>query len=159
MNKGSWRMLQDTTIYATLHRLNKAKNNKTTDDCQISICEGQVHLAGAYTQGQKKAQRCFIILFPTSSKSNWFQNALLPILSDVPFSKDRRIFPVTNPRVQLCQPQWCKRLQCLLFPHTLRKRRHPASLWLLLLHVIPSTTFTNRGTLRISERTIGIADF
>lgn len=44
-------MLQDCTIYATVHRLNKAKNNKTKDDSQISICEGQLHLAGAYTQG------------------------------------------------------------------------------------------------------------
>lgn len=105
MNKGSWRMLQDTTIYATVHRLSKAKNNKTTDDRQISICEGQVHLAGADTQGQKKAQRCFIILFPASSKSNWIQNALLPICLTCHFPKIEGSFQSQNPRAQLCHPQ------------------------------------------------------
>lgn len=60
MNKGSWRMLQDCKIHATVHILNKAKNHKTKDDSQMGICEGQLNLAGTRTQGQKKAQRCLI---------------------------------------------------------------------------------------------------
>lgn len=60
MNKGSWRMLQDCKIYATVHILNKAKNHKPKDGSQMGICEGQFNLAGACTRGQKKAQRCFI---------------------------------------------------------------------------------------------------
>lgn len=64
MNKGSWRMLQDCTIYATVHRLNKAKTKTAKDDSHISICEGQLRGAGAYAQGQKKAQRCFSLFVP-----------------------------------------------------------------------------------------------
>lgn len=54
MNKGSWRMLQDCTIYATVQRLHKAKNTRMKNNSQISICEGQLHLTGTYTQGQKR---------------------------------------------------------------------------------------------------------
>jgi len=89
MNKGSWRMLQDRTIYATVHRLNKAKNNKTKDDSQTSICEGRSQLAGAYTQGQKKAQRCFILFVPCTFHIQLISERLLPILFEVPFSKER----------------------------------------------------------------------
>lgn len=64
----------------------KQKNHKTKDGSQMGICEGQLNLAGACTQGQKKAQRCFIFLLPASAKSNRFQNALLP--SDAPLAKE-----------------------------------------------------------------------
>lgn len=57
-------MLQDCTIYATVHRLNKAKNKKTKADSHISIREGRLRLAGTYTPGHRKAQGCFILFVP-----------------------------------------------------------------------------------------------
>lgn len=95
MNKGSWRMLQDCTIYATVHRLNKAKNNTMKDDSQISICEGQPHLAGAYTRGQKKAQRCFNLFVPCIFQTQLISECFTAnFVWCAIFQREGRIFPV-----------------------------------------------------------------
>ena len=169
MNKGSWRMLQDCTIYATVHRLNKAKNNKTKDGSPISICEGQLHLAGAYTQGQKKAQRCFILFVPCIFHIQLISECFAANVVCVPFSKEREKDLSSHKTQEPSYVILSGKLQCPLSPHMLSKRRPPASLrvslWLLLLHIAPGTNFTSHGTvwlkLRISECRMEIdsADF
>lgn len=111
MNKGSWRMLQPCTIVAAVHRLNKTKNSQPKGSSQISICEGQVHLAGGLAQGHKKAQRCFIRFVPCLSRiqltseffiANFLQSAIFQRQTE-----RERIFPVKiKTRAQLCHPQW-----------------------------------------------------
>lgn len=125
-------------------------------DSQISICEGQLHLACASTQGQKKAQRHFLLSVAFTFQIQWISECFTANLTRCAIFQEREK-DLSSYRKQ--EPSYATGRGGSLKHTSPRGQEEESSCLsqnippvLLLLCIVSDTNFSSDGTVRLKLR-------